>query len=129
MAKFNTIQGGLNIGAGKTFRRKLDDSGWEEVSIPTIKRIETYRGTTNASGRYTITYPTAFSSNPTVIPSIMADSAYRLSVRVVSSSTTGCVIEVAQRNASFLSLLGLDILTSGVTVQNNVSVDILVVSQ
>lgn len=97
--------------------------------IPTVRREEVYSGTTGADGRYTVSYPTPYSQTPFVQPMINVDSAYRLMARVVSSDANGFTVEVAQRNASLLTLLGLDVLTAGVTAQNNVSVMVKVTAR
>ena len=91
-------------------------------TIPTVRREEVYSGTTGSDGRYTVVYSTPYSQTPFVQPMVNVDSSYRLLTRVVSSDANGFTVEVAQRNASLLTLLGLDVLTAGVTVQSNVSV-------
>lgn len=98
-------------------------------TIPSVRREEVYSGTTGADGRYTVLYSTPYSQTPFVQPMINVDSAYRLMVRVVSSDVNGFTVEVAQRNASLLTLLGLDVLTAGVTVQSNVSVMVKVTAR
>lgn len=98
-------------------------------TIPTVRREEVYSGTTGSDGRYTVVYSTPYSQTPFVQPMVNVDSSYRLLTRVVSSDANGFTVEVAQRNASLLTLLGLDVLTAGVTVQSNVSVMVKVTEQ
>lgn len=98
-------------------------------TIPTVRREEVYSGTTGSNGRYTVVYSTPYSQTPFVQPMVNVDSSYRLLTRVVSSDANGFTVEVAQRNASLLTLLGLDVLTAGVTVQNNVSVMVKVTAR
>lgn len=98
-------------------------------TIPTVRREEVHVGTTNSSGRYTVTYSTPFAQVPFVQPMINADSAYRLMTRVVSSDVNGFTVEVVQRNVAFLSLLGLNLMSEGVTVQNAVSVMVKVTAR
>lgn len=105
------------------------NSGTGVINIPTpttAKRQETYAGTTDASGNYTITFPSAYSVVPNVQASITNQSNSQQFIMVTSATTTGCTIKVVQRNASFLSLLGLDVLTTGVTNVNGASVAVLV---
>jgi hypothetical protein len=98
-------------------------------TIPTVRREEVYSGTTGSDGRYTVVYSTPYSQTPFVQPMVNVDSSYRLLTRVVSSDANGFTVEVAQRNASLLTLLGLDVLTAGVTAQNNVSVMVKVTAR
>lgn len=92
---------------------------------PTIKRQETYSGTTNASGNFTVTFGTAYAVAPNIQASISNQSNAQQQIRVSSVSTTGFTVNVSQRNTAFLSLLGLDILTSGTTNVSGATVDCL----
>lgn len=102
------------------------NSGTGVINVPTSKRQETYAGTSDASGNYTITFPSAYAIVPNVQASITNQSNSQQFIMVTSATTTGCTIKVVQRNASFLSLLGLDVLTTGVTNVNGASVAVLV---
>lgn len=93
---------------------------------PTAKRQETYSGTTNASGNYTVTFSVAYAVAPNIQASISNQSNVQYQIRVSAVSTTGFTINVNQRNTAFLSLLGLDILTAGVTNISGAVVDVLV---
>lgn len=75
------------------------------------KRLETYTGTTSASGQIVVTYPTAFSQVPNVQPPppALASQVWTL----VASTTTGLTLQLNQRNTA--TLLGLEVLL-GATV-------------
>lgn len=88
------------------------------------KRMVIATVTTNASGVASLTYSPAFAATPNVHCEITVPANNRQTVRLTSSTASGCSILVEQRNTSFLSLLGLDILTAGVTVVNGASVRI-----
>lgn len=95
-------------------------------TIPTVRRVETFLGTTDASGNYTIVYSTAFPTVPDVQPVIQAGTVDQ-SVRVTSSSTTGFTVQVTQRNS--VNILGSDVLLSTTSVVNGASVSILVTAR
>lgn len=63
---------------------------------PTLKRHESFTGTTNASGNYVVTFGTAFASAPDVQAQLVnpADNDF---IRVMSISTTGATINVRRR--------------------------------
>lgn len=63
---------------------------------PTLKRIETYLGTTNASGVYTVTYAIPFASIPDVQPKLQAGTDTQFA-RITASSTTGFSILIRNR--------------------------------
>jgi len=87
-------------------------------TIPTVKRQETYSGTTNASGVYTITYGTAYSVTPNVQFQVVGGSN-KTTILITSSTTTGCSFKVELR----ADVLGLLPSYSNV---NGASVDVLV---
>lgn len=60
------------------------------------KRRETYSGTTNASGIYTVTFATAFSAAPNIQANIVGGSDSQI-IRLTSVSTTGFTITVRNR--------------------------------
>lgn len=68
-----------------------------------VKRQEPYTGTTNASGIYSVTYSTAFSTQPIVVPSIVTSDPRDVAM-VTASSTTGFTVQV-QRRVDALGLL------------------------
>lgn len=82
------------------------------VSLAGLRKTETFLGTTDASGNYTITFANTYSTAPDVQPQIIGGT-FNQSVRVVSVSTTGCVVQAAQRN--LVTLLSIEVLL-GATV-------------
>lgn len=82
------------------------------------KRQETYSGTTNASGNYTVTFSTAYSVAPNVQANIIGATDTQ-NIRITSVSTTGFTVLVRNR----VDVIGL------LPTWNNVSgasVDILI---
>jgi len=75
------------------------------------KRIETYSGTTDANGLYTVTFPTPFSAIPTIQPEPPA-MANQVWVKV-NATATGFSLRLLQRNV--VALLGIEVLL-GATV-------------
>lgn len=80
-------------------------------NIPTVKRTETYTGTTDANGLITVTYPTAFSVVPNVQPGPPPSSD--MSWVLVSSTTAGFSLRLVQR--AVLTVLSLQVLAGTVT--------------
>lgn len=70
---------------------------------PSIKRQETFTGTTNASGNYTVTFAQSFSTAPDV-QAQMVNPADNDFVRVTSITTTGCTVN-ARRRTDIVGLL------------------------
>lgn len=95
-------------------------------TIPTVRRVETFLGTTNASGNYTVVYGTAFPTVPDVQP-VLQTGTVDQSVRVTASSTTGFTVQVTQRNS--VNILGSDVLLSTTSVVNGASVSVLVTAR
>lgn len=93
---------------------------------PALKRVDTYLGTSDASGNYTVTYGTAFSTTPDVQPQLQAGTVNQM-VRITASSTTGFTVNVTQR--AVLTILGLDVLAGTATAVNGASVGVLVTSR
>lgn len=88
------------------------------------KRLLAYRGTTDASGNYTVTFSTAFSSSPNIQASINNQSNTSQFIRVSNVTTTGFTINVYQRSA--VTLLGIEVLLAATTNVSGASVDVLV---
>jgi len=63
---------------------------------PSLKRIETYSGTTNGSGTYTVSFPTAFSVAPNIQANIINGTDTQ-TIRITSVSTTGFTVLVRNR--------------------------------
>lgn len=87
-------------------------------------RQETYSGTTNASGVYTITFTDPYDTAPNIQASITNQSSTNQFIRVSSVSTTGFTINVYQRNSA--SVLGIEVLLAAVVNVNGATVDVLV---
>lgn len=77
-----------------------------------LRKVETFLGTTDATGNFNITFANTYSSPPDVQPQIIGGT-FNQSVRVVSVTNTGCVIQAAQRN--LVTLLAVEVLL-GATV-------------
>lgn len=89
--------------------------------ISGLRRIETYLGTTNTSGNYTVTYATAFAAVPDVQPQLQAGTPTQ-TARITASTTTGFTINVQNRT----DVIGL--LPSYANV-NGASVSVLVTAR
>ena len=89
------------------------------------KRIETYTGTTNASGQIVVTYPTAFSAVPNVQtpPPALANQVWTLT----SSTATGFTAALSQRNVT--TLLGLEVLLGATVPVANSAAQIVVIER
>ena len=83
-----------------------------------------YSGTTGANGQFSVTYPAAKSVTPWVIP-ILIGAPVTHTIRLVSSSATGFVVQVDQRTST--SVLGIDALSASATPVNGQAVTVLVV--
>ena len=100
-----------------------NDTGYLTNAVLTgYRKVETFLGTSDASGNITITFANTYSTPPDVQPQIIGGT-FNQSVRVVSVSTTGCVVQAAQRNVVILLsvevLLGatVNLVGASVTVQ------------
>jgi hypothetical protein len=95
------------------------------ATLPVAKRIETYTGTTNASGQVTITYPSAFATVPNVQtpPPGLANQVWTLT----SSTTTGFTAVLNQRNV--VTLLGLEVLLGAVVPVSGSAAQIVVIER
>lgn len=87
------------------------------------KRLESYIGTTDTNGLFTITYPVAFSAIPNVQPEPPSVANYTW-VKV-SSTTTGFSLRLIQRAS--LTVLGLELLAATFTNVPSVASKALVV--
>lgn len=88
------------------------------------KRRETYSGTTNASGVYTVSFATAYAAAPNIQANIVNQSATNQFLRVSSVSTTGFTVNAFQRSS--VTLLGIDLLLFATTNVNGASVDVII---
>lgn len=90
-----------------------NDSGYLTNAVLTgYRKVETFLGTSDANGNVTIIFTNTYSTPPDVQPQIIGGT-FNQSVRVVSVSTTGCVVQAAQRNV--VTLLSVEVLL-GATV-------------
>lgn len=106
-----------------------NDSGYlTATSVATLglRRVETFLGTSDASGNITITFANTYATPPDIQPQIIGGT-FNQSVRVVSVSTTGCVVQAAQRNV--VTLLGLEVLLGATVALAGASVSIQVTSR
>lgn len=95
-------------------------SAANSFTVSKTKRQETYSGTTDASGNYTVTFGTAYS----VAPNIQANpigGTTEIFLKIVSVSTTGFTANVFQR-VTVLSLA----LSTATTPVSGASVDVLI---
>lgn len=92
---------------------------WGDVTgKPTIKRQETYSGTTNGSGTYTVTFSTSYSVAPNIQANIINGTDNQI-IRITDVSTTGFTVLVRNRT----DVVGLLPSYSNV---NGASVDVLI---
>lgn len=90
-----------------------NDSGYlTNAVLIGYRKVETFLGTSDANGNVTITFANTYATPPDVQPQIVGGT-FNQSVRVVSVSTTGCVVQAAQRNV--VTLLSVEVLL-GATV-------------
>lgn len=82
------------------------------------KRQETYSGTTNSSGNYTVSFGTSYSVTPNIQANIINGSNTNL-IKITSISTTGFTVNVVNRT----DVIGL---LPSYTNVNSSSVDILI---
>lgn len=88
-----------------------------------IKRIDTYTGTTDANGLLTVVYPVAFAAIPTLQPEPTTDSS-QLWVKV-TSTTAGFSMRLVTRQS--LTVLTLSVLSFAVTNVAGAPVRVVVV--
>lgn len=81
------------------------------LNKPDVKRIDTYIGTTDANGLFTVVYGTAFAAIPSVQPEPPTNSNYTW-VKV-SSTVNGFSLRLVQRAS--LTVLSLEVLAAAVT--------------
>lgn len=102
------------------FQHVSGDTARDTITMPSVKRVETFKGTTNSSGLYTVTFANTYSTAPSVQANVIGGTTEQM-CRIVSISTTQCVVHVFQR-ATVLSLA----LSTATTNVNGASVDVLV---
>lgn len=98
-------------------------------SIPswtTLKRQETYSGTTNSSGEYTVTFGTSFSTAPNIQANIIGGNANQV-LTITSISSTGFTVKVVERQTD--TILGIVVLRNSTTNVNGASINVLITEQ
>jgi hypothetical protein len=95
------------------------------ATLPVAKRIETYSGTTNASGQIVVTYGTAYPAVPVVQPP--APAAANQVWTTVASTTTGFTLQLNQRNT--VTLLSVEVLLGATVPVSGAAATVLVVAQ
>lgn len=91
-----------------------------------VRRVETYLGTTDGSGNYTVTYSSSFPITPDVQPQLQAGTTSQI-VRITSSTTTGFTVNVTNRAS--VTLLGIEVLLAATTPVSGSSVGVLVTAR
>lgn len=86
------------------------------------KRQETYSGTTNGSGVYSVTFGTSYSVAPNIQANIVGGSSNQVITMTVS--TTGFTCTVVQRNS--VTLLATEVLLANTTNVSGANVDVLI---
>lgn len=94
------------------------------LSSQGFRKVETFLGTTNASGDLVITFANTYSTAPDVQAQIFPSTTANQIIRVTSVTTTGCTIRVEQRNA--VTLLAIEVLLAAVVPVNGASVSVQV---
>lgn len=96
------------------------NTGVNTFTVSKTKRQETYSGTTDASGNYTVTFGTSYSATPNIQANPIGGSTETF-LKITSISTTGFAVNVFQR-ATVLSLA----LSTATTAINGAFVDVLI---
>lgn len=91
-----------------------------------LRKVETFLGTTDASGNFTITFANAYTAPPDVQPQIVGGT-FNQSVRVVSVTNTGCVVQAGQRNT--VTLLATEVLLAATVALAGASVTVQITSR
>lgn len=99
---------------------------WAPKGIYADKRIETFLGTTDGSGNYTVTYSPSYSVTPDVQPQLQAGTPSQV-VRITSSTNTGFTVTVTNRAS--VTLLGIEVLLAATTPVSGASVGVLVTAR
>lgn len=126
-----TLSGDITGSGTTTITATLENSGVTAGSygivtvdakgrVTTGKRQETYSGTSDASGLYTVTFGTSFSAAPNIQANVIGGTTEQVS-RIISVSTTGFQVHIFQR-ATVLSLA----LSTATTNVNGAAVDVLI---
>lgn len=87
-------------------------------------RIERYSGTTDASGNWTVVYPTPFTTVPQVQLQL-SNPTTEYNSRLITTSTTGFTCNVYQRTS--LTVLSINLLSFATTVVPSANIRALVI--
>lgn len=129
---WNSVSGVSQILNKPTIPAAQIQSDWNQTNTaaldyiknkPTGRRIETFLGTTDGSGNYTVTFGTAYASIPDIQPQLQAGTPSQV-VRITARSTTGFTVQVTNRGS--VNLLGFEILLAATTAVSGSSVSVLV---
>ena len=96
------------------------------LNKPTLKRMETYAGTTNSSGVYSVVYSPAYTVTPEVHPQIISGTPSQV-ITLTTSTRNGFTVTVTERTA--VSVLGISVVSSTANPVNAASVSILVLER
>ena len=96
------------------------------LSIPTVKRSESYLGFTDVDGNYSVIYPTVFISVPHIQPELQSGTADQI-VRIISSTTNGFTVNVTQKTKA--NILGVEVVSSTSNPVNSASVSVFVIER
>lgn len=122
-----TLNGKFNTPTGTTSQYVRGDGTLATFpSIPTVRRVETYLGSTDSSGNYSVVYSTPFSSVPDVQPQLQAGTASQV-VRITSSTVSGFTVNVTNRAS--VNVVGVEVLLAATTPVNGASVSVLVTAR
>jgi hypothetical protein len=112
-AQVNIIQGtGMSI-----------TGTYPNITVARNKRQDSYIGTTNGSGDYTVTFGTSYSITPNIQANFIAGNDLQTAL-ITSISTTGFTVKVVQRNTT--TLLGIVVLGNTVTNVSGSTVHVLI---
>lgn len=90
------------------------------------RHIEVHTGVTNASGQLSVTYQNSFPGTHAIIPAVLGGPVGR-SIRVISQSPLGCVIQVDARNS--VDILGISVVSSTSAPVSGQAVSVTVVAR
>jgi len=93
------------------------------TSVSWGKKQETFSGTTNGSGNYTVTFANAYSVAPNIQANIVGGTALQRSI-ITSITTTGFTVIVVSQNTN--TLLGIINLVSSTSIVTGANIDVLI---
>jgi len=95
-------------------------------TIPTVRRLETFNGSTDASGNFTATYSTPYTSVPDVQPQLTAGTPSQV-VRITSNTVNGFTVNVTNRAS--VTLLAIEVLLAATTPVSGAAISVLVTAR